>query len=225
MKKEKTEIEEFATGMKIERIALTKIKPSPYNPRRIGDRMRAELEKSLDAYGLVDPLIVNRRTMHVVGGNQRLAVLKVRKVKDVSVHFVDVDDDRERALNVALNKIAADWDSKALKTLLSEVGEGAVTGFDTDEISFYLEQGQADFDGAAGKGAPEGDAPPEERTTSAPEKPANEFPYMVYFTFKTQEAAQAFVEEQGFPTRVEEGQYTTRVRVTYDRKGKEKHEA
>lgn len=212
--------EAAATGKSAGQTAVSKIKLSPYNPRKISARMREQLEQSLDTYGLVEPLVVNRRTMHVVGGNQRLTVLKARKVKTVATVFVDLDDNREKALNIVLNKITADWDPAALKSILRDLAEGAVTGFDTDEIEFYLEAGTREGTGDDG----EGDAAPQERVRIAPEKDPNDFPYMVYFTFKSAAAAQAFVEQEGFPTRVEDGKHITRVRVTYDRKGQEKVE-
>ena len=79
------------------------LKPSPYNPRKISTAAFEGLSKSIDEFGLVQDIVVNRRNMHVVGGHQRLKVLKAKKVVDVPVIFVDLDDTAEKTLNIALN--------------------------------------------------------------------------------------------------------------------------
>ena len=98
--------------MKIETINISKINPAVYNPRKNlkpGDADYDKLKKSIDEFGCVEPLIWNKRTGNLVGGHQRLKILKERGDKEVQVSVVDLDDQKEKALNIALNKISGDW--------------------------------------------------------------------------------------------------------------------
>jgi hypothetical protein len=94
--------------LRLERIAARRINPAPYNPRldlKPGDPDYEKLARSVDEFGLVEPLVWNRRTGNLVGGHQRFKILLARGVKEVDVSVVDLPLEREKALNVALNKI------------------------------------------------------------------------------------------------------------------------
>lgn len=128
--------------MEIEKINISEIKLPDYNPRKIDDETFEKLKRSLEEFGYVEPVIVNRRNMHVVGGNQRVKVLKELGVKEVDAVIVDLDEKKEKALNIALNNITGDWDEEKLKELLKEFDldseEIELTGFDMDEVSKML---------------------------------------------------------------------------------------
>jgi len=79
------------------------LKPAPYNPRRISDEAMAGLTKSLERFGYVEPVVWNKRSGYVVGGHQRLEVLKKSKVKREHVVVVDLSPTDEKALNITLN--------------------------------------------------------------------------------------------------------------------------
>lgn len=79
-----------------------------------------------------------------MGGHQRLSVLKARGATHVEVSVVELDEARERALNLALNKIQGGWDNRALAELLRELSESfeadlELTGFDPAEIDGIIE--------------------------------------------------------------------------------------
>lgn len=86
----------------------------------------------------MDPLIWNKRTSRLVGGHQRLKVLKDMGIDEVDVVVVDMDEEKEKALNVALNKISGDWDKDKLMLLITDLqGEDfdvSLTGFDPEEL-------------------------------------------------------------------------------------------
>ncbi len=84
-------------------IPLSEIKPAPYNPRTISEEALNGLAASLERFGVVEPIIWNERTRHIVGGHQRFAVLKQRGDKDAQVIVVNLNDTEEKALNVTLN--------------------------------------------------------------------------------------------------------------------------
>lgn len=99
--------------------------PADYNPRvdlEPGDEDYEQLKGSLTEFGLVEPLVWNRRTGNIVGGHQRLRVLRDEfGWTEVPVVEIDVDEQQERQLNVALNKIDGKWDDPRLADLLADL--------------------------------------------------------------------------------------------------------
>ncbi len=131
--------------MEIKTIEITKINPVDYNPRKDlqpGDSEYEKLKKSLAEFGCVEPLIWNEATGNLVGGHQRLKVLKEMGRKEVEVSVVRLDDAKEKALNLALNKIQGDWDENKLASLMAEFDattfDVSLTGFDADEVDVLL---------------------------------------------------------------------------------------
>ncbi len=104
-----------------------------------GDPVYENLKRSVETFGYLQPVIVNRRNHTVIGGHQRLKVLKDLGHKQVDVVFVDLPIEQEKALNLTLNKTTGEWDEPLLAKLLQEF-EGfpdldvRLTGFDEDEI-------------------------------------------------------------------------------------------
>lgn len=124
--------------MEIIRKRIADMDRAAYNPRidlQPGDEEFEKLNRSIDRFGLVIPIIWNKRTNRVVGGHQRLAVLEHRGEDEADVSVVDLDETKEKQLNIALNKVGGDWDEAKLKTLLDELGDDALeTGFSQQEI-------------------------------------------------------------------------------------------
>lgn len=128
--------------MHIESTLIDTLNVAKYNPRKDLKSTDAEyikLKNSIEHFGYVDPVIVNKRTMTVVGGHQRLKVLKDLGYKNIDVVYVDLDEKDEKALNIALNKISGDWDAEKLEDLLRELSldedyDVGLTGFSNEEI-------------------------------------------------------------------------------------------
>ena len=127
--------------MLIERKHTADLILADYNPRKDlkpGDPEYDKLKRSMEQFGYVEPVIWNKTTGRVVGGHQRLKVLMDMGVTEVECVVVDLDEEREKALNIALNKISGDWDKDKLMLLISDL-QGAdfdvsLTGFDPTEI-------------------------------------------------------------------------------------------
>lgn len=127
--------------MRIEKKTVEQLIPADYNPRKDlkpGDPEYDKLKRSLEQFGYVDPLIWNEKTGTLCGGHQRLKVLKDLGVKEVDCVIVDFDLEKEKALNVALNKISGDWDKEKLTLLITDLQaedfDVSLTGFDPAEI-------------------------------------------------------------------------------------------
>lgn len=84
-------------------INRSKLKEAAYNPRHIDEEAKRRLRNVIKANGLVRPIVVNERTMHIVSGHQRIAILdslERRKDYELDVAFVDMDEKVEREQNV-----------------------------------------------------------------------------------------------------------------------------
>ena len=136
--------------MKIETIPIEKLSPAIYNPRidlKPGDPDYEKLKKSIEEFDMVEPIVVNKMngSYRIVGGHQRFKILKARGDKEVEASVVELNETKEKALNIALNKISGDWDMPMLKDLLEELDQGQledieITGFDEGEIENLLTQ-------------------------------------------------------------------------------------
>ena len=121
-------------------LPVSVLKPAEYNPRKKlkpGDREYEKIKNSIEEFGFADPLVVNS-DMTIIGGHQRLTVAIALGYTDVPCAVVDVDKTREKALNIALNKITGAWDEQMLADLLTDLKEADYdldyTGFDAPEV-------------------------------------------------------------------------------------------
>ncbi len=145
--------------MLIEKIPAAKLNPAIYNPRKDlkpRDKEYEKLKRSISEFGYVEPVIWNKQTGNVVGGHQRLKVLLDLGHTEIDCVVVDLDEQREKALNLALNKIQGEWDESKLAAIMADFEatsfDVSITGFDADEVDallnkFYSKEAvQDDFD-------------------------------------------------------------------------------
>ena len=125
-------------------LPVSVLKPAEYNPRKKlkpGDKEYEKIKNSIQEFGFADPLVVNK-DMTIIGGHQRLTVAMELGYTEVPCAVVDVDKVREKALNIALNKITGAWDEDLLAQLLMEIKEAEfnvdLTGFDPPEMDQLL---------------------------------------------------------------------------------------
>lgn len=136
--------------MRIETMDLSQLNPAPYNPRvklKPGEEAYERIRRSLAEFGLVEPLVFNERTGHLVGGHQRYQILQDLGETQATVSIVDLEPAAEKALNIALNKAQGEWDAAALDEILKELieaGQAEVAGFDPQEIEDLLLKMSAD---------------------------------------------------------------------------------
>ncbi|OJU13573.1 MAG: DNA modification methylase [Clostridiales bacterium 43-6] len=127
--------------MQIEKLKTELLIPADYNPRKNlkpGDLEYDKLKRSIEQFGYVEPVIWNKTTGRVVGGHQRLKVLLDLGLTEVECVIIEMDEEKEKALNIALNKISGDWDKDKLALLIADL-QGAdfdvsLTGFEPAEL-------------------------------------------------------------------------------------------
>ena len=145
--------------MDIQKIPIAQLNPAAYNPRRElkpGDKEYEKLKRSISEFGFVEPIVWNKRSGNIVGGHQRFSVMKDLGETEIDCVVVDLDDKREKALNLALNKIQGEWDEDKLASVMADLDAGdfdvSFTGFDASEVDellnkFYSKEAvQDDFD-------------------------------------------------------------------------------
>lgn len=132
-----------AKTIEIEHVVIDTLRPDPANPRRISDTELEALTRSIQEFGLVDPIIARREDGVVIGGHQRLLAARRLGHKTVPVVYVNLSVEQARLLNVALNRISGDWDRELLARLLADLEatpdvDLSLTGFEDDEIAKLL---------------------------------------------------------------------------------------
>ena len=127
--------------MQIQKKNVKELLPADYNPRKDlkpGDPEYEKLKRSIEQFGYVEPVIWNEQTGRVVGGHQRLKVLIDMGITEVDVVVVSLSDEKEKALNIALNKISGAWDNEKLALVIADLQgtdfDVSLTGFDPEEL-------------------------------------------------------------------------------------------
>lgn len=131
--------------MEVKVMKIADIIPAEYNPRvklTETDFEYKALKSSIDEFGLVVPLIVNKRTGNLVSGHQRLNILKKSGIEETEVVIVDFEEEKEKALCITMNKVSGQWDYGLLADIMEELRNSeidtAITGFSGNEITELL---------------------------------------------------------------------------------------
>lgn len=122
-------------------VPIGELKPSEFNPRKWSESQTEALKESISRFGLVDPLLCNSteaRKNIVIGGNFRLKVAKDLGFKEMPVVYVDIPDlEKEKELNIRLNKNQGEFDYDLLKDFSEEfLGD---IGFSSEEVDSIFE--------------------------------------------------------------------------------------
>ncbi|MFC1968147.1 ParB/RepB/Spo0J family partition protein [Chloroflexota bacterium] len=114
-------------------ISTTKLRPAPWNPNQMDERMMECLRESISRYGLVEPLVVRPledSLYEILSGNQRLRVLQGMDLRSVPCVVVELNDTKAMLLAQALNGLRGEDDlalkGALLKEILSSVSEDEV---------------------------------------------------------------------------------------------------
>lgn len=196
--------------MKLQEVELKKLNAAAYNPRvklEPGMEEYEKLKKSIETFGDVEPIVWNKTTGNVVGGHQRLQVLRDLGYKKATVSVVEMDEAAEKRLNLALNKARGDWDAEKLEDLLASMEPESleVSGFGADEIAILLENndGIDDWD----------DDGEEDYSEDVSYYGAS---YVITQRFRDIEQARAWIEAEGLNATLQDGSHTSVIRFGED---------
>lgn len=126
--------------MEFKKLKINTLIPASYNPRKAlkpGDPEFEKIKNSITEFGYVDPIIINS-DMTIIGGHQRWSVLKTLGYTEVDCVVIEIDKTKEKALNIALNKVMGEWNKELLADLIKDLQsldyDVSMTGFEPPEI-------------------------------------------------------------------------------------------
>ncbi len=132
--------------MEFRKIKIAELIPATYNPRKAlkpGDKEYEKIKNSIREFGYCEPVIVNT-DMTIIGGHQRVTVLKDLGYDEIDCIVIDIDKTKEKALNIALNKITGEWNKELLADLIADLQASdfnvEFTGFEPPEIDQLMSQ-------------------------------------------------------------------------------------
>lgn len=123
-------------SLKIIRVPLAELKPDTRNARKHNERNLEAIRKSLESFGQVEPLVVQKATRRVIGGHGRIEAMKAAGLTHADIVEVDIDDKKAISLGLALNRTAelAEWDTPMLADLLRNLDKDAAIGWSSDDL-------------------------------------------------------------------------------------------
>jgi hypothetical protein len=125
--------------MKIEYIDPKLLIPSEYNPREITEQEFEKLKSSIKEFGFVENATINKNN-EIIGGHMRVKAAIELGIKEIPCIRVDLPKNKEKLLNLALNKISGKWDNEKLSMLITELildEDIGLSGFEEYELSLY----------------------------------------------------------------------------------------
>ena len=190
----------------VKEVDVSLLKEAAYNPRVYltkGDADWTKIERSIDEFGYTEPIVWNERTGNVVGGHQRLKVLKEKGYTKLPVSVVNLNEADEKQLNLALNKIKGEWDFNKLQELLMEFepDDLLATGFTADQVALFLEEDDTNEDDYSWL---------ESWDTEAETHGGS---YVVTLRFGSFAEAEKWAEMHGYENQCKKGTKTTVIRV------------
>ena len=193
--------------MKLEEKSIRELNAAKYNPRITLEPGMEEFEKlrrSIEHFGDVEPIVWNKQTGNVVGGHQRLQVMKFLGWDRAIVSVVDMSEEEEKLLNIALNKAKGEWDNAKLEALLREIDTESLdfTGFGADELAVLLASNDGIDDD--GWGDEEGDWQEDVNFYGAA--------WVITARFHNSEEAQVWIDSEGLPGTCKANSNTTVIR-------------
>jgi ParB-like chromosome segregation protein Spo0J len=157
--------------IRLKKIPISDLRPDPDNPRvdlKPGDPEYERIKASITGFGLVDPIILDSKTLLVIGGHQRLNVLIEQGITELyllplggitwafsSLDLKPLTDAQKKALNVALNNLKGEWEFEKLIKVLNDLKEAGldftITGFSEDQLDsmnadFAIPGSEREFD-------------------------------------------------------------------------------
>lgn len=137
-----TKKRDYFTG-KQEEFKRSDVQIAPYNPRKISPQQRATLKRSVKKFGVVGGITVNKRTMTIVGGNQKVAILdEILEYPGndytLLAEAIDVDEKTEKEMNLMLNSDNArgEWDDEKVRDMLSGI-DWHNAGLTEEDLSLF----------------------------------------------------------------------------------------
>ena len=119
-------------------VSVARLNPAAYNPRKIAPEKFEALKGSIRHDGFLDPLVVQRDGMRIIGGHQRLMAVKEicveasKPAPELPCIVLDIGDKEAKRLNIKLNKIRGEFEARLLGELMVDI-------FDNESVPLPVE--------------------------------------------------------------------------------------
>jgi hypothetical protein len=120
--------------MEIKKVKIELIREVEDNPRIISEKSLKDLEKSMDNFGYIEPILWNENTGRIVSGHQRFKILKAKGLKEIEVIPIKLSEDKEKVALLALNRIGGEFDPDKLSEFISNIDNIELSGFSEQEL-------------------------------------------------------------------------------------------
>jgi len=107
--------------MEIKLLKISELNEATYNPRITTDKTKVQLEQSIQRFGMLGNIVVNKRNMTIISGHKRIAALKTLGQEEAPCVLVDLDEADEKRLNLAMNNRSKRQDTGKLRDLVKEI--------------------------------------------------------------------------------------------------------
>jgi ParB-like chromosome segregation protein Spo0J len=121
--------------MKIIQTKINDLKPYKNNPRKHTEEQIAQIAKSIDEFGFLNPILVDEKNIILAGHGRYMASQTLNLDSVPVVKAENLTDEQKQALVIADNKIASNstWDENLLWDQIRELNE---KGFDLNVLAF-----------------------------------------------------------------------------------------
>lgn len=134
-----------AAGLKIRRVKISSLHADPANANRHPERSLEAIGASIKTFGQVEPLIVQKSSGRVIGGNGRLEYFKLAGIEEVDIVELEISDERAAALGIALNRTPefSHRDEDAIARILEALPPDlqSAAGFNAEELDEAIAAG------------------------------------------------------------------------------------
>lgn len=204
--------------MDIRLMDIALLNPAVYDPRiqlNPGDPEFERLKNSIETFGNVEPIVWNEATGNVVGGHQRLSVLKELGQTETYVSVIRCSEEDEKLLNVALNKIKGDWDYDKLSEILKmfDPDEIKLSGFAPNELAILCSDINAAFEAAIDDFEEDEELPDNEDIEIKPLSEDISTNYLVILTFDKVVIALDWLRKHGFERFYHKNTHSTNIQI------------
>lgn len=153
---------------KLEELSIKDLKEHPKNPRQIKKDQFDRLSGLIDKFGLIDKPIINT-DMTIIGGHQRIRVLKKKKVKVIECWVADrqLTDEEIDELCIGLNLHQGAWDFDILANMWDPI-DLLNYGFTEDQLLGDCKQDITEVLGEDDAGEEQIEPPKEEDAITKP---------------------------------------------------------
>jgi hypothetical protein len=135
-------------------VRVADLNPAAYNPRKITPEKFEALKESIKHDGFLEPIVVQKKGLRIIGGHQRLKAVKEICVEEsvatpeLPCIVLDINDKGAKRLNIKLNKIQGEFEARMLGELLVDLYEDkklaapevdfGMLGFETNEAEKFI---------------------------------------------------------------------------------------